>query len=210
MLRMRLTRVGSKKRPAYRVVVADSRAPRDGRHVDIVGHYNPMTKPSTVNIDTERAVKWLQNGAQPSDRVRVLLRHSGVLKAHEEARLAAKKERKGQPSTREAGAEGVRGGRAARKAAAGTADAARNTFRVIVRRAAGAVSDAAERVGDAADTAARRTRPRAGAATKGTKTAAKKTGTAKSATKPAAKKTSAAKSAEKTAARKGATKAAKS
>jgi small subunit ribosomal protein S16 len=91
---MRLTRVGAKKRPSYRVVVADSQAPRDGRHVEILGFYDPMTTPSTVRIDAERAVRWLQNGAQPSDRVRVLLRHAGVLKAHEEARLAAKQARK--------------------------------------------------------------------------------------------------------------------
>jgi ribosomal protein S16 len=56
---MRLTRMGAKKRPSYRVVVADSQAPRDGRHVEILGYYDPMTKPSTVRIDTERAVRWL-------------------------------------------------------------------------------------------------------------------------------------------------------
>jgi small subunit ribosomal protein S16 len=94
LLRMRLTRVGAKKRPSYRVVVADSQAPRDGRHVEILGFYDPMTTPSTVRIDAERAVRWLQNGAQPSERVRILLRHAGVLKAHEEARLAAKRSRK--------------------------------------------------------------------------------------------------------------------
>jgi small subunit ribosomal protein S16 len=86
--------MGAKKRPSYRVVVADSQAPRDGRHVEILGYYDPMTTPSTVRIDTERAVRWLQNGAQPSERVRVLLRHAGILKAHEEARLAARRARK--------------------------------------------------------------------------------------------------------------------
>ena len=96
MLRMRLTRTGAKKRPSYRVVVADSRAPRDGRHVEILGYYDPMTKPSTVKIDTDRAVKWLRNGAQPTERVRVLLRHSGVLKAWEERRLEDKRARKAQ------------------------------------------------------------------------------------------------------------------
>jgi small subunit ribosomal protein S16 len=94
LLRMRLTRVGAKKRPSYRVVVADSQAPRDGRHVEILGFYDPMTTPSTVRIDSERAVRWLQNGAQPTERVRILLRHAGILKAHEEARLAAKRARK--------------------------------------------------------------------------------------------------------------------
>lgn len=94
MLRMRLTRTGAKKRPSYRVIVADSKAPRDGRHVEILGYYDPMTNPSTVRIDVERAVRWLRNGAQPTDRVRILLRHAGVLKAHEEARLADKRARK--------------------------------------------------------------------------------------------------------------------
>lgn len=88
---MRLTRTGAKQRPSYRVVVADSRAPRDGRHVDILGFYDPMTTPSTVRIDVERAVRWLQNGAEPTERVRILLRHAGVLKAHEEARIARKR-----------------------------------------------------------------------------------------------------------------------
>ncbi|HEX2033246.1 MAG TPA: 30S ribosomal protein S16 [Chloroflexota bacterium] len=94
MLRIRLTRTGAKKRPSYRVVVAESRTPREGRHVDIVGFYDPMTNPSTVRIDTERAVRWLRNGAQPTERVRILLRHAGVLKAWEEARLADKRARR--------------------------------------------------------------------------------------------------------------------
>jgi small subunit ribosomal protein S16 len=91
---MRLTRMGARKRPSYRVVVADSRAPRDGRHVDILGFYDPMTTPSTVRIDTARAVRWLRHGAQPTERVRILLRHAGVLQAHEAARLADKRARR--------------------------------------------------------------------------------------------------------------------
>ena len=83
--------MGAKKRPSYRVIVTDSKAPRDGRHTEILGYYDPMTKPSTVRIDTEKAVRWLRNGAQPSERVRILLRHAGILKAHEEARLADKR-----------------------------------------------------------------------------------------------------------------------
>lgn len=205
MLRMRLTRVGSKKRPAYRVVVADSRAPRDGRHVDIVGHYNPMSKPSTINIDVERAVRWLRNGAEPSERVRVLLRHSGVLKAHEEARLADKRARKEQPAP-------VRAVRGAAKAAG---EAATTTFRIIVGRGAEAVAAGAERVEEAAASTARKTRGRAGTAAKGAKAATKASktaGAAKGAAKTtrATKSTSTAKSAEKTAARKSATKATKS
>lgn len=100
--------MGARKRPSYRVVVADSQAPRDGRHVDILGFYDPMTKPSTVRIDAERAVRWLQNGAQPTDRVRILLRHAGVLKAHDDARMAAKRARRGAegapPEGQESGA----------------------------------------------------------------------------------------------------------
>lgn len=94
MLRMRLTRLGAKKRPSYRVIVTESDHPREGRHVEIIGHYDPMTSPATVVLKTDLAVKWLLNGAQPSDRVRVLLRHAGILKAWEEARIAAKKARK--------------------------------------------------------------------------------------------------------------------
>jgi small subunit ribosomal protein S16 len=73
MLKIRLRRVGAKKQPAYRVVVAESSAPRDGRFVEIIGHYNPLTNPSTVVIDTAKADKWIRNGAQPTDRVAKLL-----------------------------------------------------------------------------------------------------------------------------------------
>jgi small subunit ribosomal protein S16 len=70
---MRLTRVGSKKNPVYRVVVADSRSPRDGRFIEIVGRYNPQTDPSTIDFDEERVKDWLSKGAQPSNTVRRLL-----------------------------------------------------------------------------------------------------------------------------------------
>ena len=206
MLRMRLTRVGSKKRPAYRVVVADSHAPRDGRHVDIVGQYDPMTKPSTVNIDVERAVKWLRNGAQPSERVRILLRHSGVLKAHEEARLADKRARKdaAQPTPV----------RVAKEAA----DVAKTAFKVIVQRAAQAadvVADAAGTAAGALADASRRGRTAVksagkGASKGGSKSGSKSAAKAPVAAKRATKSTAAAKSAEKTAARKAAAKSAKS
>ena len=66
-VRMRLTRVGSKKNPIYRVVVADSRSPRDGRFIEIVGRYNPQTDPSTIELDEEKVKDWLGKGAQPSD-----------------------------------------------------------------------------------------------------------------------------------------------
>jgi small subunit ribosomal protein S16 len=71
-------RVGKKKQPSFRVVVADSRSPRDGRIIEAIGHYQPRQEPSVVNIDNERALYWLQHGAQPSDSVRHLLRISGA------------------------------------------------------------------------------------------------------------------------------------
>ena len=79
MLKIRLRRTGSRHQPSYRVVVADSRAARDGAFVDHLGHYNPRTEPPTVVIDEEKALKWLRQGAQPSDAVRQLLRTLGTL-----------------------------------------------------------------------------------------------------------------------------------
>ena len=78
-VKMRLRRMGAKKAPHYRIVVADSRYPRDGRFIEEVGHYNPMTNPAEVKIDAEKAKKWISNGAQPTDTVRDLLKKSGVL-----------------------------------------------------------------------------------------------------------------------------------
>ena len=71
---MRLTRVGSKKNPIYRVVVADSRSPRDGRFIEIVGRYNPQTDPSTIELDKDKVESWLDKGAQPSDPVAKLIK----------------------------------------------------------------------------------------------------------------------------------------
>jgi small subunit ribosomal protein S16 len=76
--RMRLARVGSKKNPIYRVVVADSRSPRDGRFIEIVGRYNPQTDPSTIDLDEDKIRGWLEKGAQPSDSVRRLLKAKGL------------------------------------------------------------------------------------------------------------------------------------
>jgi small subunit ribosomal protein S16 len=70
---IRLRRAGSSRRPAYRVVVADSRSPRDGRFIEIIGHYNPLTQPPTVKIDRARAEQWIKQGAQPSNTVKKLL-----------------------------------------------------------------------------------------------------------------------------------------
>jgi len=78
-VRIRLKRMGAKKRPFYRLVVADSRAARDGRFIDTLGYYNPITDPAEIEIDKEKALSWLKKGAQPSDTARALLKKSGVL-----------------------------------------------------------------------------------------------------------------------------------
>ena len=77
-VKIRLTRLGSKKAPFQRVVVADSRFPRDGRFVEEIGYYNPLTEPAEIKIDADKAQKWLKNGAQPTDTVKSLLKKAGV------------------------------------------------------------------------------------------------------------------------------------
>ena len=77
-VKIRLTRVGKTKQPQYRVIAADSRRARDGRFIEIHGQYNPRTEPSTITIDNDKAVKWLMQGAQPTERVRKLLEISGA------------------------------------------------------------------------------------------------------------------------------------
>ena len=77
-VRMRLTRIGSKKNPIYRVVVADSRSPRDGRFIEIIGRYNPQTDPSTIELDEDKVKDWLSKGAQPSDAVSKLIKVAGI------------------------------------------------------------------------------------------------------------------------------------
>ena len=79
MVKIRLRRLGAKKAPFYRVVVADSRFPRDGRFIEEIGTYNPLTDPVEIKIDSERAQQWIKTGAQPTDTVRVLLKKTGVL-----------------------------------------------------------------------------------------------------------------------------------
>ncbi|HEV3362645.1 MAG TPA: 30S ribosomal protein S16 [Acidimicrobiia bacterium] len=81
MVKIRLMRVGKRKQPSYRVVVADSRSPRDGRIIEAIGHYHPRQEPSVVSIDSDRAVYWLERGAQPSNTVQNLLRISGAWSA---------------------------------------------------------------------------------------------------------------------------------
>ena len=80
-VRIRLTRVGGHKKPAYRFVVADSRSARDGRSLDILGHYDPRQDPIEINVDAEKAARWLSQGAQPSDTVARLFRQVGILPA---------------------------------------------------------------------------------------------------------------------------------
>lgn len=77
-VKIRLKRMGAKKNPFYRIIVADSRSPRDGRFIEEIGYYNPLTKPKTVKIDDEKATKWLQNGARPTDTVDRLFRENDI------------------------------------------------------------------------------------------------------------------------------------
>ena len=79
MVKIRLRRLGAKKAPYYRIVVADARSPRDGRCIEEIGTYNPLTEPATITVDAEKAQTWIKNGAQPTDTVRGLLKNAGVL-----------------------------------------------------------------------------------------------------------------------------------
>jgi len=79
MVKIRLRRVGTRNRPSYRLVVADSRAPRDGAFINVIGHYDPLTDPETVVINEEEALKWLQQGAQPTATVSRLLSNAGII-----------------------------------------------------------------------------------------------------------------------------------
>ena len=83
MVKIRLRRVGSKKKPSYRLVVADARAPRDGVFIDIIGHYNPLTDPETVTIAEDKARHWLEQGAQPTDTAARLLAKAGIIEESE-------------------------------------------------------------------------------------------------------------------------------
>ena len=78
MVKIRLRRMGAKKAPFYRIVVADSRYPRDGRFIEEIGYYNPLTNPVEIKIDSEKATKWISNGAQPTETVKSLLKKAGI------------------------------------------------------------------------------------------------------------------------------------
>lgn len=86
-VKIRLKRMGSKKNPFYRVVVADSRSPRDGRFIEQLGYYSPLTEPATIKLDDDKTLAWLQKGAQPSDTVRTILHSKGLLQKYHEARF---------------------------------------------------------------------------------------------------------------------------
>ena len=96
-VRIRLRRTGRKKSPMYRIVVADSRSPRDGKFIEIIGQYAPRQGETALNLKVDRANYWMDNGALPSDTVRSLLRKAGVLKTRHEARLASKLQAKAVP-----------------------------------------------------------------------------------------------------------------
>ncbi|WP_078380922.1 30S ribosomal protein S16 [Sutcliffiella halmapala] len=87
-VKIRLKRMGSKKSPFYRIVVADSRSPRDGRFIETVGTYNPVTQPAEVKINEELALQWLQDGAKPSDTVRNLFSNQGIMEKFHNAKLS--------------------------------------------------------------------------------------------------------------------------
>jgi len=87
-VKLRLKRMGAKKKPFYRIVVADSRSPRDGKFIEELGYYNPLKEPGEVKINDEKTVEWLLNGAQPTETVRVLLKKNNILEKFEEAKKA--------------------------------------------------------------------------------------------------------------------------
>ena len=87
-VKIRLKRMGSKRAPFYRIVVADSRSPRDGRQIETVGTYNPISQPAELKIDEELALKWLQNGAKPSDTVRNLFSKEGIMEKFHNAKIS--------------------------------------------------------------------------------------------------------------------------
>ncbi|GCE06658.1 30S ribosomal protein S16 [Dictyobacter aurantiacus] len=89
-VKIRLKRTGMKKAPSYRVVVADARSPRDGRIIENIGWYNPRVEPSAININEEKALSWLKNGAQPTESVTLLLKRAGILDRFTQEKAAAK------------------------------------------------------------------------------------------------------------------------
>ena len=93
-VKIRLRRMGAKRRPFYRIVVADSRFPRDGRFIEEIGYYNPIEEPAIVKVDESLALKWLNDGATPTDTVRDLLSKQGILKKFHDTKMTSKKSKK--------------------------------------------------------------------------------------------------------------------
>lgn len=93
MVKIRLARVGRTHTAMFRIVVADSRRARDGKFIEIIGRYQPVQKDNQLEVETERALYWLDNGAQPTETVRALLRQKGIMKTHHESKVAARKSR---------------------------------------------------------------------------------------------------------------------
>ena len=89
-VKLRLKRMGAKQKPFYRIVAADSRSPRDGRFIEVVGTYNPIKKPAEVTVNEELALKWLNNGAQPTDTVRSILSKEGIMAKYADSKKAGK------------------------------------------------------------------------------------------------------------------------
>ena len=90
-VKIRLTRLGDKKAPFYRIVVADSRASRDAKYIDLIGSYNPLTSPEEIKVDVEKAQTWIKNGAQPTETVKVLLQKAGVAESKKTSKAKGKK-----------------------------------------------------------------------------------------------------------------------
>lgn len=89
-VKLRLKRMGSKQKPFYRIVAADARSPRDGRFIETVGTYNPLKNPTEIKVDEEKALTWLNNGAQPTDTVRSILTQSGIMKKYADSKTKKK------------------------------------------------------------------------------------------------------------------------
>ncbi len=92
-VKLRLRRMGAKKRPFYRIVAADTRSPRDGKFIEEIGYYNPIETPAVVKIDEEKALSWLHNGAIPTDTVRDLLSREGIMKKFHESKMTKKEDK---------------------------------------------------------------------------------------------------------------------
>ncbi len=124
MVKIRLRRVGAKKQPSFRLVVADSRAPRDGAFIAVIGHYNPLTNPETLVIDQEKASAWLKQGAQPTDTAARLLAKAGII---EEPEARKEKMKAGTPEKPKASKKKAKAAAEAKAEAAPKAEAAKET-----------------------------------------------------------------------------------